>query len=843
MARVCWLFGIFCLWCVSGFTQDVKNEQTLFESAFGQRKGRANQRISVPLILDQRELGLVEIDLSTKPIRASVKVISLLLKNVLKPEVILLLEHAQKNGWINLDELSKLGIKAEYSAQKIALDLTVDLPLRVEKSIQIDQRRAQSGETALPTVEAQKYSLILNTRVVQSWQQSNLAPTIQRGRVFTDWAGRTGDWVTEVSGSFATDATGGGFNRTDSRLVRDWGDEAIRLTLGDALSAPRGALGSQVFGGIRLTRQFSINPKINNLSQPSDRLSLTTGAAVDVDVNGFLVRTLRLDPGVYNLKDIYAFQGANDVSIRVIEPGGRVIVKRFDYFFDSTLLAPDLHEWDLAWGMPSAAVQAGRRYEGSEKVGSGWWRKGWSSNITAGIGLQTTDGLGVKSRVVQLESAWVNQWGAWAGWLAGSSREVATSPDLNGHGLAQMLQWRAQTNQRPQAAWSGNLTVQATHLGKQYSSVESLSPTFASTDIGVRAGLSWDKNWSASLATSRRASEDASRSNRVTTLGMRRRIDKEWNIESTVGQSQNAGLTQNFFTVAVRYSPFVSSESVDRGADATNWRAGSSYQSNDHRWQNDVEVAGMNSKLDAAWRINGARAQSDAGDETTLRSRIQTNRGESTWTTIQTQDRVLGASAYHEWTLSNAFVMTSAGIKLSGPVYDSAVVFRPREGFESYKLLIDPQSDRATATSDRWGTPVLSNVFSYSPREMQLDLENLPPAKSLGHDRWLLFPKYRSVLEVPVGSDANTQVSGTLTNMAGNPMGLQSLRVLALSQSIGASAPIELFTNRKGQFVTPSLSPGRYQIVRLLDDAMLYQFEILPNQSGISAIGILKVKD
>jgi hypothetical protein len=99
------------------------------------------------------------------------------------------------------------------------------------------------------------------------------------------------------------------------------------------------------------------------------------------------------------------------------------------------------------------------------------------------------------------------------------------------------------------------------------------------------------------------------------------------------------------------------------------------------------------------------------------------------------------------------------------------------------------------------------------------------------------------VLEVPVGSDANTQLSGTLTNMAGEPMVLQSLRVIALSQSAGKSEPIELFTNRKGQFMTPSLSPGQYQIVRQLDDAMLYQFEILPSQSGVRAIGNLKVKD
>jgi hypothetical protein len=113
----------------------------------------------------------------------------------------------------------------------------------------------------------------------------------------------------------------------------------------------------------------------------------------------------------------------------------------------------------------------------------------------------------------------------------------------------------------------------------------------------------------------------------------------------------------------------------------------------------------------------------------------------------------------------------------------------------------------------------------------------------LGPDRWILFPKYRSVIEIPVGSNANTQVSGTLTNVAGVPIALQSLRVIPQAQAGAGAAPIELFTNRKGQFMTPSLPPGRYQIIRLLDDAMIYQFEISPDQSGVSVIGTLKVKD
>ncbi len=144
------------------------------------------------------------------------------------------------------------------------------------------------------------------------------------------------------------------------------------------------------------------------------------------------------------------------------------------------------------------------------------------------------------------------------------------------------------------------------------------------------------------------------------------------------------------------------------------------------------------------------------------------------------------------------------------------------------------------ASSDRWGPPVLSDLLAYNPRELQLDVENLPPGRGLGIDRPLLLPAHRSVLLVPVGSDANTQLGGRLQGAAGQPLGLQALRL----QALGSKAePVDLFTNRRGGFMSPPLPPGRYVLTRPGEAQPLARVDIGDEQQGVVDLGTILVKE
>lgn len=107
----------------------------------------------------------------------------------------------------------------------------------------------------------------------------------------------------------------------------------------------------------------------------------------------------------------------------------------------------------------------------------------------------------------------------------------------------------------------------------------------------------------------------------------------------------------------------------------------------------------------------------------------------------------------------------------------------------------------------------------------------------MGMDRPVLLPTYRSVLVVPVGSNALTRIQGRLIGKDGQPLGLQSL---LLRNTQGQT--IDLFTNRSGQFTSPQLSPGRYILQRPEENTVLASFVVNDDDQARLDIGILQIE-
>jgi outer membrane usher protein FimD/PapC len=196
-----------------------------------------------------------------------------------------------------------------------------------------------------------------------------------------------------------------------------------------------------------------------------------------------------------------------------------------------------------------------------------------------------------------------------------------------------------------------------------------------------------------------------------------------------------------------------------------------------------------------------------------------------------------GTSSLVEASLASALVISKGGgWGWSAPVYDSAAQFRPYKGYEGLKLLVDARSEISALTSDRFGTPPLSSLSAYVPRELQIDLEDLPPGMSLGEDRPVLLPSYRSVVVVPVGSRDRTQVSGRLMGANQQPLPLNGITLTGLNPS----QTMDLFTNRKGLFLSPQLPPGVYELRLPGKVGALARFEVTEEQSGVLDIGALQ---
>lgn len=805
--------------------------KALFDQAFAQRRRTTVQQIALPTTLDGRELGSVDAQIRPDGVWLLREALLKALKNTLNPEVYAALASAEPAGaWVSADRMKSLGIVAAYSAQSITLELKVPLDLRQTRFLRVDGRGSSDlKKPAEEILQPETWSLIANTRWVMT-QSSSDSGTLSTGRAYIDGAQRMGDWVLESAGSVPLGAASGVSSRELTRLVRDWPEHAIRLSLGDINTAARPGLPSAALGGLQLSRRFNLNPGLNAQSQPGDRLALPAGAAVDVRANGFVTRTLQLAPGVYELRDIPVFTGANAVELQIIEPGGRTSVRRFDYFFDAALLAPGLSEFDLALGQPSQAAPGGLRYLPAQPVTAVSWRQGLLANTTLGAAAQTRRSANGQIRVLQADSLWATGWGTALAYLARNQH-----PGFSGQSASVQWRWQSATQREAEAGrWSWAAVAQTTRNSSGYAALQSDTSSRASQDSGARVSALIPGGLSASLSATKRSGSTAADNARTLGLSLRKTINRQWSVETTLGNQQDITGNLKSFTVSLRYSG-------ERQPDGTAVRASGAYQSPNSRQQAETEVTGFNTVAgaDAPWRLIASTARSDASNETSLRAAMQTSRSEVSAQLANT--RSLGAGGANSRLVEASFASTllasKGGWALTRPVSDSAALIVPRPGYEQLVMYVDPVMDRAAAASDRFGAPVLTDLNAYTQREIQLDVANLPPGRGMGVDRPLLQPSYRSITIVPLGSNANVQFSGSLLTSQGQPAALISLRLAP----VGKGEAVDLFTSRRGRFTSPPLPPGRYWLTIAGDTKPLKQLQIDEGQAGLVDLGTLKM--
>ena len=815
-------------------TNAAANTAILSKPAFSQRKDDKVQKIDLPVFLDGRELGVVRTQILANQVDVDRQALAVLLGPILQAPWLAKLQPATRNpAWIDLKEMDSMGWRASYAAQRLSIDLEIPLSIRKIESFSLGARQQTIQPGAL---QPEPWSWIVNGRLVVTQQSASGAST-QSERLYPDVAGRWHDWVFEGSGSIAlSDPVAGTWSRQSTRLVRDWATDALRLTLGDASSSSHASATSLALGGVSVSRKFELNPALPIQSEPGSALSLQNGGTVDVRVNGILARTLTLGPGVYQLSEIPVFTGANAVELSVVEPGGKTRRLVFDYFYDANLLKSGVSEFELLLGAPALDSPTGRTYDKSQSLFSGWWRRGWTDALSAGISGQWRDAPGMRAQVTGLDAVLATPLGNLSGWL-GQSRHTG----FEGYALSGQWRWNHSARsdgKETSLARSISVIVQARHSSQGYAPISSDQPNPAVSDAGIRVGLLWAGGYSSSLGASVRHSEVAANNASNLSMSLRNRLDRQWSLDGSVSINRQAGSRDTTVGLLLTYSGDVSTDSRDRGMF---WQTTAGYQSKDQRKVWDADVAGSTVWMgsDTTWQVNANHSDAVTGQDTSARARALMGRAEAILTTLQNSN-TNGNNQLFEVSLASALVISKGGgWGWAAPVNDSAVQFKPYRGYEGLKLLVDPRSETSALSSDQFGTPPLASLSAYVPRELQLDVENLPPGLSLGADRPILLPSFRSVVVVPIGSNARTQITGHLLGPRGQAMALQAI-VLTLR---GSTESVDLFTNRKGLFLSSQLPSGLYDIKQPGNEKVLATFEVGEAQEGIMNIGSVQIRE
>jgi outer membrane usher protein len=801
---------------------------TLFQRTFGQRQKPAMQQIALPVWLDEQEIGLVDAQIRPGRVDLLRQNLASLLGPRLQASVLEQIRPVQDGSErISLEELRQLGLEANYSPEQITLEIGLPLALRAVEQLSFKAPTNRSDDPSALRLSAQPWSFIGNLRWSMSSYESNNMGS-QSGRLLLDSAGRWHDWVLEGNGTLDQQS----FARQDLRLVRDWPQQAVRLSLGDVTPQGQGGGSALTLGGVRLARLFGLNPALDTQALPGTTLALAKGASVEVSVNGLPASTLRLGPGVYQLKDLPAFAGANAFELTITEPDGRVSRRSFDYFFNASLLRPGVDEYDLALGYPMTIRDNGRHYDLQQPMLSAWARRGWNDSLTAGASLQARSAPTMRAQLLGLDAVWASQIGDFASWIAQSRHQGFG-------GQAASLQWRWNSIQQKEAsAHSWSVSLQGSRYSEGYAPVSSDLPGPALHDAGLRLSLLLGQGWRGQLSASLRHNLRTGDRSQDRSLTLQRRINRRWSLDT--GLVLRHLNQQQDRVLSVQLIRSDASGETGNQASGRSWQSTASFQSQDQRLQWEGALSGRDSWLgsDTSWQLGASRIQARSEQANAVQARALHGRAEASL--YLSENRLdSGASRLVEATLTSALVVSQdGGWNWSAPINDSAAQFKPYKGFEKFKLLVNPQGDYAALTSDRFGTPPLASLSAYVPRELQLDFEDLPSNRSLGQDRPLLLPAYRSVLVVPIGSNAQVQARGRLVDRNGKSLSLQPLLLLDGQ----GNKVMDLFTNRNGQFTSPQIPPGNYRLKRSEDDAEQAHFRVQDSDEGMLDIGTVQIQ-
>ena len=131
-----------------------------------------------------------------------------------------------------------------------------------------------------------------------------------------------------------------------------------------------------LIGGLQVQRAWNELQPLRNI-RPSGQSSFVLDRPSTVDVGGerrAVVRSLQLQPGRYDLNDLPFNNGLNEVELYVQDDQGRRLLTSFSQFYNASLLAKGLLDFNFTTGVVEDLSGANARYRSSQGAVSGWAR-------------------------------------------------------------------------------------------------------------------------------------------------------------------------------------------------------------------------------------------------------------------------------------------------------------------------------------------------------------------------------------------------------------------------------------------------------------------------------------
>lgn len=138
--------------------------------------------------------------------------------------------------------------------------------------------------------------------------------------------------------------------RLTSSLTHDDMDNLRRTVVGDFFTPSRELSSGVNLGGVSVSKLYGLNPYL--VQFPMQTVSGTVALPSDLEVylDGQRIRSEKLKPGEFELRDIQAYGGARSVRLVLRDAFGRVQEFDYSFYFTDQPLRQGLHEYSYAAG-------------------------------------------------------------------------------------------------------------------------------------------------------------------------------------------------------------------------------------------------------------------------------------------------------------------------------------------------------------------------------------------------------------------------------------------------------------------------------------------------------------
>lgn len=777
----------------AGAAQPPADADELFRKIFKRERPPPPPAV-YPILVDERERGATRVQLRPAPGDTELAPEGVLraLQGLAEPEVLRQLRSAAEDDLLTLTELSAAGLGATFDRQLLVLRLEVPLALRTVQTLEARGRHSpQLPDDLHPPA---RLSALVNLRgALTHVQHSEFEPAgWLPAAVGLDAAVRIDRVVMEAGATYDGNSDRSEWRREELLFTFDDPPRAVRYQLGDIRSSTDGFQSALELGGLRIAREFRLQPYVDFRPSEQRDFELLRPSRVGVLVNGVLVREFFLQPGRYNLQDIPAVaEATNNVRLRIVDDLGEVRFIDFALFTDLELLAVGEHEFSYSLGTRRWSTTQGYRYDAGRPVFAAFHHYGLQQDLTMGGNLQLSE----QHHMIGVRGVWASPVGSFVLDTA-YSRNRGAAPS-EGHAWRLSYGW----TEVPGGPLRRAVDLNVGYTSRYFAPLgDGEVENTTAGSILLRYGQHLGPLTRLQLGASYRSARDDRADGRTLSAFLHRRIGRA-NLSLGLQHDRREGEEENSVNLSLQ---------IPLGGGAL----GAYYDSGDR--STTLSYTRFDGTGIGSTGVNGGIT---LGPEDDSLSGALTYAGNRYTAGIDHRaDRSDGATRDARTTLQlgTALVYADGTAALARPVSDSFAIVVPHPALAEVDLAADPirrpMGTEVTynAVGDLLGPPVVSDLRSYLYRSFTVEAPNAPTGISASNEMVNLHPSYRSGYRVQIGSGNNVSITGRLLAPNGDPV------ALGVGDVIGPNgATTKFFTNRGGRFYIERLAGGESYLLQL----------------------------